>query len=174
MERPPDQPVDESRRFVCDAMLGGLARWLRAAGHSAVFDVHFADGELVRRAVETGEWLLTSDSGIMQRYAVSQGLARVLYVPRGLSVMAQLAHVFREFDLPLRPSRCMDCNGELRRLDPREAAASVPEKVRQHCKEFFICQGCAKVLWHGTHWLSISRRLSLARRMAGSRALAER
>ena len=80
-------------RFICDAMLGGLARWLRAAGYSASFDVRIEDGELVRRALAEGRCLLTSDSGVMERYAVAEGLVRTVFIPPGLSVERQLAHV---------------------------------------------------------------------------------
>ncbi len=169
MHQAADQPDDGPCGFVCDAMLGGLARWLRAAGYSAVFDVHFTDGELVRRALREGEVLLTSDSGIMERYAVTQGLARVVFVPRGLSVIAQLAHVIGVLRLALRPSRCMDCNGVLEAVAVQDVADRVPEKVRRCCTEFFLCEGCGKVLWHGTHWSSISRRLKAAEGVAGAR-----
>ena len=37
-------------RFACDAMLGGLARWLRAAGYDACWQEGIDDGELIRLA----------------------------------------------------------------------------------------------------------------------------
>ena len=40
--------------ILCDAMLGGLARWLRAAGYDAGFAYGIEDRALVRRAMETG------------------------------------------------------------------------------------------------------------------------
>ena len=39
-------------RFFCDVMLGGLARWLRAAGYDAEWREHIADPDLVRLALE--------------------------------------------------------------------------------------------------------------------------
>ncbi len=168
MAQPADQDSNRDVRFVCDAMLGGLARWLRAAGYSAEFDVHFSDGEIVSKAFAEGTILLTSDSGIMQRYAVSRGLASAIFVPLGLSVIGQLAHVLAVLSLPLRQSRCMDCNGELRQVPLEEVADRVPKKVRLLCKAFFVCERCGKLLWHGTHWSSIRRRLGRAQRMAAS------
>ena len=32
-------------RFFCDAMLGGLARWLRAMGYDAAFEYGIDDGD---------------------------------------------------------------------------------------------------------------------------------
>ena len=161
-QKPPQQEVS----FICDAMLGGLARWLRAAGYSAEFDVHLADGALVRRALSARKVLLTSDSGIMERYAVSRGLVRAVFIPRGKSVIAQLAHVLRELNLPLGDSRCMDCDGELREAPLEEVAGRVPEKVKECCDGFFVCRGCGNVLWRGTHWASITSRLAMAQELA--------
>jgi len=155
-------------QFLCDAMLGGLARWLRAAGYGAEFDVHAADGALVRRAVREGKVLLTSDAGILERYAVSEGLARCVFVPRGLSVLEQLAHVLRVLRLRLRgESRCMDCNGSLEPVRLESVADRVPAKVKRTCRAFFRCRSCRKVYWHGTHWEDIRRRLEGAERLAG-------
>jgi uncharacterized protein with PIN domain len=168
MTGPGNQQEEDAPRFVCDAMLGGLARWLRAAGYSAEFSVRFADGEIVRKSVNEDKILVTSDSGIMERYAVEKGLARTVFIPPGLPVVAQLARVLGELGLALQPSRCMDCNGTLMPATLEEVAEDVPEKVRQWCDRFFVCEGCGKVLWHGTHWLSISSRLRQAQGQAES------
>jgi len=149
-------------RFVCDAMLGGLARWLRAAGYDAEFDVHQPDGELVRKVLRENKVLLTSDTGILERYAITEGIARCLFIPLGLSLTEQLAHVLRQFGLTLRPARCMECNGRLRRVALDDVAGRVPPKVQEHCEEFFLCDECRKVFWHGTHWDAITRRLAQA------------
>jgi len=151
-------------RFICDAMLGGLARWLRAAGYSARFDVRVRDGALVRIALEEGLCLLTSDSGIMERYAVSRGLAQSVFVPLGLTPLEQLGHVMRALGLELRESRCMDCDGCLTEVPLGAVREHVPPRVQETCRRFFLCQGCGKVYWRGTHWEDIQRRL---RRAAG-------
>ncbi len=143
-------------------MLGGLARWLRAAGYSADFDVHIRDGELVRRAVDEGLYLLTSDSGVMERYAVSTGLARTVFVPMGLTPIEQLGHVIRTLRLPLRDSRCMLCDGRLEDVALGQVRPHVPAKVQQVCRRFFRCTGCGKVYWRGRHWDDIRRRLGEA------------
>ena len=41
-----DEPI-----FLCDAMLGGLARWLRAAGFDPLFEYGIDDREIIRRAM---------------------------------------------------------------------------------------------------------------------------
>ena len=52
--RPPGGP-----RFACDAMLAGLARWLRAAGYDASWSATVTDRELIRLS-QSEERLLLS------------------------------------------------------------------------------------------------------------------
>ena len=54
--------VDEARpRFIADAMLGRLARWLRTLGYDTAYDDRIADADLVRRSLTEGRHLLTRD-----------------------------------------------------------------------------------------------------------------
>jgi uncharacterized protein with PIN domain len=152
--------------FLCDAMLGGLAKWLRAAGYRAIFDVHARDGDLVRRAYEEGHWLVTSDSGILERHAVARRLVRCVFVPLGLSTAGQLGHVLAATGLPLRSPRCMVCGGQLVSVEASEVAPHVPPKVRASCEDYFVCADCGGVYWRGSHWESISSRLLTAARLA--------
>jgi hypothetical protein len=124
----------------------------------------------VRRALEENRWLLTSDSGILERYAVSEGLVRCVFVPLGLSTMEQVAHVMGALNLRLRDSRCMECAGELVEVAAAEAEAEIPKRVKEMGVRLYRCAGCAKVYWHGTHWESIQRRLRHAMRLAGIEA----
>jgi hypothetical protein len=163
-------PEETSPTFLCDAMLGGLARWLRVAGYAAEFDVHFDDGQLVRKALQENKVLLTSDSGILDRYAVSEGLIEYVFIPRGLDVLEQLARVLAELDLSVGDSRCMECGGVLEERELDEVADRVPARVRQRCLEYWRCRRCDKVYWRGTHWQSISRRLRRAEELAKSDA----
>jgi uncharacterized protein with PIN domain len=62
-------------------MLGGLARWLCAAGYDAEFDPRVDDGDLVSRAAASGQVALSSDGGIFDRTVVRTGVVHALYVP---------------------------------------------------------------------------------------------
>src|SRR5262245_17865449 len=109
--------ADETQpRFACDAMLGGLARWLRAAGYDASWHDGIDDGELVRLCRTEGRVALSSDDDIFAYALVRDGAVPALFVPRGLDIQAQLAHVLRERSLPLRQPRCMACGGGLAEL----------------------------------------------------------
>jgi uncharacterized protein len=156
--------MDESRppRFACDAMLGGLARWLRAAGYDASWHDGIDDGDLVRLARAEGRIVLSSDGDVFAFALVRDVHMPALFVPRGLAVEGQLAHVLREMGLPLREPRCMACGGELTELTKEEAAGRVPPRSLAFHDRFWACLGCGKVFWHGTHWRKIAETLRQA------------
>lgn len=149
-------------RFACDAMLGGLARWLRAAGYEASWHDGIADPELVRLSHAEGRIVLSSDGDVFAFALVRDGILPALFVPRGLDIQAQLAHVLRTLSLPLQTPRCMSCGGELAELAKQQATGRVPPRSLDYHNRFWECAGCKQVFWHGTHWQQIIQRLQEA------------
>ncbi len=148
-------------RFLCDAMLGALAKWLRAAGHDARYareGTDVSDAHLVRVAMKEGRVLLTSDRGFLERKAIRDGEAALLLVPHA-PVEKQLRLVVERFGLERRPSRCMECNGELEAVPSGAVLNLVPPKVAEARESFFRCEGCGRVFWYGSHWARIGARL---------------
>jgi uncharacterized protein len=147
----------EDIRFACDAMCGGLARWLWAIGCDATWSADIEDGELVRQADEQDRFLLSSDRGIFERRAITSGQVRALLLPLGLRRMEQLQYVVRHLKLPVRPPRCMACGGPLVPAARENVADQVPVRSLVWARSFYRCAVCAKVFWEGTHWRRISK-----------------
>jgi len=145
--------------FLCDAGLGGLARWLRAAGHQALWRADIDDDELLREAREKGATILTTDSGLLERRLVRDGIIPALWLPPTLKIRAQLALVFREFVLKAGEPRCMSCGGELVRGDKEALRERIPPRTYRWLDEYFVCRTCGKLFWRGTHWERIARQL---------------
>ena len=142
-------------------MLGGLAKWLRAAGYDTYYareGTDVSDRYLTEKALDEERVLLTSDGGFLQRKPVRDGSVGFLRIPY-LPVEEQLRLVAGHFALARRQSRCMECNGELVVVRPGAVADRVPPGVRGDHEEFFVCAGCGRVFWHGSHWARISGRL---------------
>lgn len=139
-------------------MLGGLARWLRAAGYDAAFEPRIEDGALVDRARRSGEVLLSSDAPMFARNALRDGSVLALYVPRD-PVSVQLPFVLRALRLARREPRCMACGGELVPVAKGSVLGEAPPKTLARCEEFWRCGRCAKLYWRGTHWARIERTL---------------
>lgn len=148
-------------RFLCDAMLGGLAKWLRAAGHDALYaaeDTGTDDRALVRLAMREERALLTSDGDFLERRPVRDGEVAFLLVPH-LPVEEQLRLVADSFGLERHAPRCMRCNGELAGMPRAAAEARVPPKVAERQEEFYRCERCGRLFWYGSHWERIGDRL---------------
>ena len=150
--------------FLCDAGLGGLARWLRAAGYEAAWQPDVADDELLRQAREVRATVLTTDGMLMERRLLRDRIIPAFWLPPTLRIPEQLALVFREFGLTLRGPRCMSCGGELRRGSKEALHERIPPRTYRWLDEYYVCSRCDKLFWHGTHWQRIVAALAALRR----------
>ena len=153
-------PDWQGTAFLCDAGLGGLARWLRAAGYEAFWQPDIDDAELLREAQRLRATVLTTDSLMMERGVLRDGIIPALWLPPTLTMGEQLALVFREFRLAVREARCMTCGGELRPVDKERVRERIPPKTWHWVDEYFACARCDQLFWHGTHWRKISVQLA--------------
>jgi uncharacterized protein len=149
----------EEARFLCDAGLGGLARWLRAAGYEARWRLDIHDQELIREAQREGLTIVTTDSLLMERRVIRSGELKAVWIPPALRARQQLAAVLNELRLPVLESRCMGCGGVLQRVDKEAVRDQIPARTYQWLEEFWRCSACGKLFWQGTHYERIRRHL---------------
>lgn len=146
-------------RFLCDASLGGLARWLRASGYEAEVAVLLPTA-LCERARASGRVLLTSDSQVLDRSAAAQADLTVLWIPVALTLREQLRMILRDLGLALREPRCMVCGGALLPVAKETVAARIPPRTARWCDDYTLCAGCDHLYWRGTHWDHIAQALA--------------
>ncbi len=144
----------EAPRFVADAMLGSLARWLRILG----FDTRYLQGDdamIAQNARAEERILLTRDRELARRRGVQSLLIASQSLPE------QLAQVLTAVGTPPDEgsARCMECNGTLERLSWEAAAAEVPPYVARTQREFHRCSECGRIYWKGTHWDGIKSQI---------------
>jgi len=164
------QPLNaptEPPRFVCDASLGGLARWLRAAGYEADA-VGSKQGPPVAKAPRRRAVLVTTDSRQAARMSVGEGEPELLWIPSSLRRVRQLGVVLRDLDLEPREPRCMACGAELRAVPKRDVEARIPPRTARWKDEYFLCAGCGRLFWQGTHWQRIAEQLQRERAPAAA------
>ncbi len=169
---PRSDPAPIPYLFLCDAGLGGLARWLRAAGYDAHWQPDIADDELLREAQATSATVLTTDGMLMERRLLRDEIIPSFWLPPTLSIAKQLVLVIREFDLTLRGARCMSCGGELRPVAKEALRERIPPRTFRWRDEYFICARCDKLFWHGTHWQRILGALAALNRDGSGRGQA--
>jgi uncharacterized protein len=141
---------DPDLRFVADAHLGGLARFLRMLGFDTLHRNAYSDEEIRRLAETQGRVVLTRDRELLK----CREIARGAYV-HALKPEAQLREVAERYGLEAhaRPfTLCLACNLPLQPVDRNAVAARVPPAVLELHDSFVRCPGCNGVFWPGSHY----------------------
>jgi len=134
-------------RFLVDAMLGKLAKWLRILGYDVLYYRDLEDEQLIRLAEAEGRVLLTGDEELGRR--------------RGILISSddwreQLHELVGVIELDRRSvfTRCIECNLPLERISRAEVEGLVPPYVFATQEEFGRCPQCGRIYWKGTHFQS--------------------
>jgi uncharacterized protein len=148
----------EAPRFLCDAMLGQLGRWLRAAGYDTlVAGSDTADRALVTRALVDGRLLLTRDRKLRE----IRGASACAIVLRRQTLSELVAEITArlELDWMAEPfSRCLVCNLSLTPA-PALARQRLPENVPASGTGINYCRQCDRLYWPGGHVRRMTDRL---------------
>ena len=157
----------ERTRFVADAMLGSLARKLRALGFDTSYFKSGDDSELLAMAREEGAIILTADRSLAAT-AGGRGLKAILVAGRSDGArLRSIARAASAAGVPLARGDplCSLCGGALTTLKKGEVAGRVPPSVERSHREFYECASCGKLYWRGSHWKKLR---SLARQLKES------
>lgn len=141
---------ESTLRFLCDEMLKGIGRWLRAAGYDvAIVDDGAHDDELRARARAEHRVLLTCDRGLAARAGDDPAIAVL-----ASESLDHAAHELRDrlgIDWLHAPfSRCLLDNTRLVPANP-EDIARLPATARQGCGPIMRCPQCSRIYWPGSH-----------------------
>jgi uncharacterized protein with PIN domain/sulfur carrier protein ThiS len=153
---------DPDLRFIADAHLGGLARFLRMLGFDTLHRNAFADEEIRHLADAERRIVLTRDRELLKCREISRGA----YV-RALKPEAQLREVAARYALAAlaRPfTLCLSCNLPLQPVERAMIAQRLPPAVYELHERFVRCPGCDGVFWPGSHY---QRMLSALRSSLG-------
>jgi uncharacterized protein with PIN domain len=158
-------------RFIADAMLGRLARWLRMLGYDTAYEKFIEDEALIERAFREGRWLLTRDRCLTQR-KVLRGWCTLIVSD---DIECQLQQLNQDLKIDLdgnhqRGYRCADCNIVLVSIPRDEVAPLVPALVARQYQEFLQCSWCRRVFWPGTHWEDFHDRIASIRNRCADEA----
>lgn len=136
-------------KFIADAMLGRLAKWLRILGFDVLYYPDIDDREVVRIAREQERTILTRDTQLSNR----KGLPGVVFIEKD-DVFDQLALIMTRLDLnqTVFSGRCVVCNGVLDEVPRKEEVRElVPDFIYLNFSGFLRCRDCGKVYWEGSH-----------------------
>jgi uncharacterized protein len=139
------------RRFIADAMLGKLAKWLRILGIDVAYERSIENQVLIRYAKSEGRDILTRNKHLAGRRW--GGSLRFMIIEED-RLSGQLRQFFHEYGPPITTemlSRCIRCNEPLTFIARKKASAHVPPFVYRTQQRFFQCPNCARIYWPGTH-----------------------
>ena len=135
-------------KFICDHMLGTLARWLRLLGFDVLYPGPISDKEIRAIAAKEDRTILTRDKELSQTDKVP-----ALYVESD-DLQEQLLFTVSELKLKVKDpmSRCSLCNSPIEEVKKSEVKGKVPDGVFGRQKKFWFCPECNKYYWQGSHW----------------------
>ncbi len=132
--------------FLCDVMLGKLARYLRILG---------LDARYIRQGNTTASLPAPSpESLFLTKRKDVTALAHTVVI-HGNNPEEQLLEIrdrIRQYiDPAALMTRCLDCNTPLAEISKEEVEPFVPEYIYHHHDRFRTCPSCKKVYWEGSH-----------------------
>lgn len=142
-------------KFICDEMLGTLAKWLRIIGYDTKYARGMKDEEIIEIAIKEDRIVLTRDK------MLSRKAMKGFYIEEK-ELEKQIERVVKKFKLDVKKnifSRCTVCNIPVVKIERSKVEGKVPENVWKNNKEFWICPNCGRIYWMGSHWENIKNRL---------------
>ena len=142
--------MDEDFKFVTDAALGKLAKWLRLLGYDTVVFSRQAGREMLRLADAQRRIVLTRRKDMLERQFSGR-----LYLVEGIKVVHQIKEVIEKYSLKISNQqmfiRCLACNEKLISVTREEVRNLVPPFVFANNSIYNKCLNCSKIYWAGTH-----------------------
>ena len=146
-------------RFLCDAMLGGLVRWLRAAGYDSLLaEGSWRDRELIERCAGEQRVLLTKDRAL--GLLAGETVPVLLLAGRDLDGNARELRETLGVDWQHAPfTRCLVDNALLEAAEQHHWER-VPPSSRRLAAPLRLCPSCGRLYWPGGHVRRMQRRLA--------------
>ncbi|NVM18294.1 MAG: hypothetical protein HWN80_11310 [Candidatus Lokiarchaeota archaeon] len=156
-------------KFLTDAMLGKLTRFLRIFGYNTIYAsdlIEFyhmnpvPDKNLNEFAVGSNRIVITKDLPFYNKIKENAILLEGEGVYNYLNQLKRQLHLVYEFNI--EKARCSVCNTILKRVNNKNSIKKhVKHETFKTYNEFFQCNNpsCQKVFWNGPHIADIVKKL---------------
>ena len=137
-------------KFILDAHLGKLAKYLRMFGFNTLYKNDYSDNAIREIAKQESRIILTRDRDLLNSKDVTHG-----YYVRAIHPKEQLTEIIDKFDLysQVNPfSRCLNCNNPLAEVDKNDIRDEIDADTWRIFNDFYRCSDCSKIYWKGSHY----------------------
>jgi len=146
-------------KFLCDRMLGTLAKWLRIFGFDTLFaDSNIEDEKLLKLAKDEERILITRDKNLIID-ARRENIKVIKIISTDIN--NQLRQVLKntKIDENFFLSRCLLCNNLVEKISKKNVKKIVPDRVYESNKKFWYCKICDKIYWKGSHFENMIQKI---------------
>ena len=139
-------------KYLCDQMLGTLAKWLRIYG----FDTFYPEGssddsELLDISKKEDRVLITRDKNLIIR--ARRENIKTIEVD-SINIDDQIRTVISDEIINSNNvlSRCILCNGLVDEIKKNDIEGKIPKNSFDSNDKFWYCKKCDKIYWKGSHF----------------------
>ncbi|MFN8671837.1 MAG: Mut7-C RNAse domain-containing protein [Candidatus Sericytochromatia bacterium] len=144
------RPKIKEYKFMVDANIGKMSKYLRMMGFDTYYDLSIDDKEIVEIAEEQERIILTRDIGMLKRKIATHG-----YFIKSTDINEQVLEVIQRFELKDKINEfsiCLECNTKVIRVNKEKVKDNVPERIFFDYEDFYECVKCKKFFWKGSHY----------------------
>ena len=146
--------------FICDSMLGRLAKNLRMLGFDTLYAREGCAKALCDTAAREQRILLTRRTAFLKKKAELTAACIFIHSNDTVEQVQEVLAACALKKTDLRPfTICLHCNARLTAIAKQEMLARVPEYVMATVDIFTACPLCRRVYWKGTHYASMTGEL---------------
>ena len=147
-----------SPKFIIDNDLHPLCRALRILGFDTLFRGNTSIKEVIRSGIEDHRiWVRKDVEGVGNQYGIRYFLVHSDDEAEQLKELEEQYSLSR-YSQPF--SCCIKCNLPLEKTSRADVKPQIPQRIYQAFAEFYICAGCGRVYWQGSHWQKMKEKLS--------------
>lgn len=152
-------------KFLCDQMLGTLAKWLRLFGFDTFYaNAEIDDKELLEIAKKENRVIVTRDKQFV-RMSRKENLSVVEIASIDIDEQLKLVLKGVDIDEDVVLSRCSVCNTVLDDVKKSDVEDSIPERVFKNNEKFWCCKKCDKIYWTGSHYDKIISKINKVKKL---------
>jgi uncharacterized protein with PIN domain len=155
-------------RYLCDQMLGTLAKWLRIYG----FDTYFPkgdmkDSELLDICKRENRVLITRDKNLIIR-AKRENIKTIEICSIDLNEQIRIAISDEIMNSDKVLSRCILCNSLVDEIKKEDVKGKIPKNSFDSNEKFWYCKKCDKIYWKGSHFENMVNKINEIKKSIGA------